>query len=354
MAEPNSFTIRQPDDWHVHLRDNAMLATVLPYTARHFRRAVVMPNLVPPVRRAADAVAYRARILAVLPHGLTFEPLMTCYLTDDTDASDLIEGHRAGTFFAAKLYPAHATTNSQFGVTNLERLDKVFEAMQFAGMPLLVHGEVTDSDVDVFDREAVFIERVLAPLRTRYPALRITLEHVTSAEGVAFIEQAGDMTAGTVTPHHLVFNRNAIFQGGLRPHYYCLPVAKREKHRQALRTVVTSGHPRFFLGTDSAPHLRAVKEAACGCAGLFCAPAALAAYAHVFAEHKALAKLEAFASENGARFYGLPLNEERITLVVAETPVPDDIAVPNLGTLHPFLGGGRVAWRIEPEHAPTP
>ena len=354
MADPNAFTIRRPDDWHVHLRDGAMLATVLPYTARQFGRAVVMPNLVPPIRTAADASAYRARILAALPKGLAFEPLMTCYLTDDTDLHDLIAGHRAGTFFGAKLYPAHATTNSQFGVTDLARLDRVFEAMQFSGMPLLVHGEVTDGDVDIFDREAVFIERVLAPLRGRFPELRITLEHVTSAEGVAFVEEAGETTAGTVTPHHLVFNRNAIFQGGLRPHYYCLPVAKREKHRQALRAVVTSGHPRFFLGTDSAPHLRAVKEAACGCAGLFCAPAALAAYAHVFAEHKALARLEAFASENGPRFYGLPLNEDRITLTVAETTVPEDIPVPDLGTLHPFLGGGRVAWRIEPTPQPTP
>ena len=312
-----------------------------------------MPNLVPPVRRAAEAAAYRSRILAALPHGLDFHPLMTCYLTDETDPDDLVEGHRSGTLFAAKLYPAHATTNSQLGVTDFERLNRVLEAMERAGMPLLVHGEVTDPGVDIFDREAVFIDRVLAPIRRRFAGLRITLEHVTTAEGVAFVQEAGDTTGATVTPHHLTFNRNAMFQGGFRPHFYCLPVAKRETHRLALRAAVTSGHPRFFLGTDSAPHLRSAKESACGCAGLFCAPTALAAYAQVFAEEGALDRFEAFASENGARFYGLPLNADRITLIAADTEVAEDVPVPGLGTLHPFLGGTRVPWRVDGRCVPA-
>ncbi|KAA5601925.1 dihydroorotase [Blastochloris sulfoviridis] len=353
MANPTTITIRRPDDWHLHLRDGVMLAAVLPFTASQFSRAVIMPNLVPPVRRAAEACAYRSRILAALPHGLNFHPLMTCYLTDETDPDDLIEGQRTGAFFAAKLYPANATTNSQFGVTDLERLNRVLEAMEFAGMPLLVHGEVSDPAVDIFDREAVFIERVLEPIRRRFSALRITLEHVTTADGVAFVTEAGERTGGTVTPHHLTFSRNALFQGGLRPHFYCLPVAKRERHRQALRAAVTSGHPRFFLGTDSAPHLRSAKESACGCAGLFCAPTALAAYVQVFAEEGALDKFEAFAAENGARFYGLPLNGDRIALTAEETDVPEDVPVQGLGTLHPFLGGTRMAWRVDGRPVPA-
>lgn len=353
MAPFPTLTLRRPDDWHVHLRDGAMLATVLPHTACQFGRAVIMPNLVPPVRRAAEASAYRSRILAALPHGLDFHPLMTCYLTDETDPDDLVEGHRGGAFFAAKLYPAHATTNSQFGVTDLERLNRVLEAMERAGMPLLVHGEITDPGTDVFDREAAFIERVLAPIRRRFAGLRVTLEHVTTAEGVAFVKEAGEMTGATVTPHHLAFNRNAMFQGGFRPHFYCLPVAKRESHRLALRAAVASGHPRFFLGTDSAPHLRSAKESACGCAGLFCAPTALAAYARVFAEEGALDKFEAFASENGARFYNLPLNTDRITLAAEDTEVPEDLPVPGLGSLHPFLGGTRVPWRVDGRCVPA-
>ncbi|NJL50790.1 MAG: dihydroorotase [Blastochloris sp.] len=338
MVSFPTFTLRRPDDWHVHLRDGAMLATVLPATACQFGRAVIMPNLVPPVRRAADAAAYRTRILAALPRGLDFHPLMTCYLTDETDPDDLVEGHRSGTIFAAKLYPANATTNSQFGVTDFERLNRVLEAMEIAGVPLLVHGEVIDPNVDVFDREAVFIERVLAPIRRRFAGLRITLEHVTTADGVAFVKEAGDITGATVTPHHLTFNRNAMFQGGFRPHFYCLPVAKRETHRLAMRAAVTSGNPRFFLGTDSAPHLRSAKESACGCAGLYCAPTALAAYARVFAEEDALDRFEAFASENGARFYGLPLNSDRITLTATDTEVPEDIAVPGPRPAAPLPG----------------
>lgn len=312
---PPSVTIRRPDDWHVHLRDGAMLEAVAGDTARDFARAIVMPNLTPPVTTAAAAAAYRERVRAAVGPDAAFEPLMTCYLTDTTDADDLVAGARDGVFTAAKLYPAGATTNSEAGVTDVRRIDRVLEAMAAAGVPLLVHGEVVDADVDVFDREAVFIERVLDPLRRRHPGLRVVFEHVTTREAVDYV-RAGDAAAigATITPHHLVINRNALFAGGLRPHMYCLPVAKREKHRCALRAAACSGDPHFFLGTDSAPHPVSAKESDCGCAGIYNAPTALATYAGVFEEEGALDRLEAFASLNGPAFYGLAPNETRVHL----------------------------------------
>jgi len=348
MSRTSKITIRRPDDWHLHLRDGPMLAAVLPFTAARFARAIVMPNLSPPVRTAADAGAYRDRIMAALPSGHSagarFTPLMTCYLTDDTDADDLIRGFEAGVFAAAKLYPAGATTNSADGVTDIGRIDGVLVRMAGAGMPLLVHGEVTDPDVDVFDREAVFIERVLAPLVARIAGLRVVLEHVTTADAVDFVRAQGPEVAATVTAHHLVINRTDMFRGGLRPHLYCLPVAKRERHRRALREAATSGDAKFFLGSDSAPHPVAAKEAACGCAGVFSAPAALEVYAQVFDEEGALAKLEAFASLNGPAFYGLDANDARVTLVRSPMEVPADVAVAGGGAVKPFLAGETVAW----------
>ena len=333
--------IRAPDDWHLHLRDGAMLEAVLPASARQFARAIVMPNLDPPVTDTARAAAYRDRILAALPDGLAFQPLMTCYLTDHTDPDDLARGHEAGVFTAAKLYPAGATTNSAHGVTDVANLRPVLARMERIGMPLLVHGEVTDPDVDIFDREAVFLDRVLAPLRRDFPALKVVLEHVTTAEGVAFVEESGPGIAATITPHHLLINRNALFAGGLRPHAYCLPVAKREHHRLALRCAATSGSPRFFLGTDSAPHTISRKESACGCAGVWNAPFALEAYATVFEAEGALDRLEAFASEHGPRFYGLPLNEGTVTLRRSDFIVPERI-----GEVALFGAGESFGWRI--------
>lgn len=345
MAE--TITIRRPDDWHVHLRDDAMLAAVLPYTAEQFARAIIMPNLVPPVTTTALAESYRARIMAALPAGSDFTPLMTLYMTDDTDPADVVEGHRRGLVTAVKLYPQHATTNSHFGVTDLARVERVLAAMEKAGVPLLMHGEVTDGSVDIFDREAVFLERIFDPLVRRFPGLKVTLEHVTTEEGVTYVEGARAGIGATITPHHLIFNRNAIFAGGIRPHYYCLPVAKREKHRLALRRAATSGNARFFLGTDTAPHTRAAKEAACGCAGLFVAPVALACYAQVFKEEGALDKLEAFASLNGPRHYGLPVNEGTITLVQRPRFVAEDVPLPTGDAVHVFRGGEEVSWTIE-------
>ena len=340
-----TLTLIRPDDWHVHLRDGTMLAAVLPFTARPFARAIIMPNLTPPVTNAAAADAYRARILAALPAGLDFTPLMTCYLTDTTDAQALDEGFRRGSFAAAKLYPAHATTNSAQGVTDLRRLDGVFERMAASGMPLLIHGEVTDPEIDIFDREAVFVERVLIPLRRWMPGLRIVLEHITTAEAAAYVAESEPGIGATVTPHHLVINRNALFAGGFRPHAYCLPVAKRERHRQALRRAVASGSERFFLGTDTAPHRIAAKESACGCAGIFCAPAALETYATVFDELGALDRLEAFASLNGPAFYRLPPNRATVTLERAALRVPDVVAEAE-GGVRPFLAGERLGWRV--------
>ncbi len=333
-----SITIRRPDDWHVHLRDGDMLKAVAPYTARQFARAIVMPNLVPPVTSVEAAAAYRQRIIEAA--GPDFTPLMTCYLTDDADPDALARGHGEGVWVAAKLYPANATTNSALGVSDVRRLNPALERMQRIGMVLCVHGEVTDPSVDVFDREAVFIERVLMPLMGDFPELKIVLEHITTANAADFVRDGPDTLAATITPHHLMINRNAMFDGGLRPHAYCLPVAKRERHRLAAREAATSGSAKFFLGTDSAPHARGAKESACGCAGIFNAPHALEAYAQVFDEDGALDRLEAFASENGPRFYGLPVNEGTVTLERATSDVPALVE-----GLVPFRAGQIVPWR---------
>jgi dihydroorotase len=343
----DTISLRRPDDWHVHLRDGALLEAVLPFTARAFARAIIMPNLVPPVTTMAAAEAYRRRILAALPPGLAFTPLMTAYLTDDSDPDEIERGRRAGLFTAVKLYPAHATTNSAAGVTDIAKTYRVLERMAALGMPLLVHGEVTDPAIDVFDREAVFIDRVLAPLMRRLPELKIVLEHITTSEAVAFVESAGAHLAATITPHHLIINRNALFAGGLRPHMYCLPVAKREPHRLALRRAATSGSAKFFLGTDTAPHRIADKESDCGCAGIFAAPAALELYAGVFAEEEALDRFEAFASLNGPRFYGLPANDQRITLARRPWRAPQTVPTA-AGPLRPFLAGEEIAWQLQP------
>jgi dihydroorotase len=345
VSEPSRLVIRRPDDWHVHLRDGDILAAVAGYTARVFARAIVMPNLVPPVTDVAAAEAYRNRILAAVPEHRGFTPLMTCYLTDHADPAAIALGFEAGVFAACKLYPAHATTNAAFGVTDVRTLHPALEAMQRIGMPLLVHGEVTDPEVDVFDREAVFIERVLAPLLGDFPALKVVFEHITTAEAVAFVEGSGPNLAATVTPQHLVINRNAMFEGGLRPHFYCLPVAKRERHRREVRRAAVSGSAKFFLGTDSAPHAVERKEAACGCAGIFNAPFALETYAQVFEEEGALDRLEAFASENGAKFYGLPLNEDRV--VLERTPIEVPESLPAAGSrIVPFMAGKTLRWRL--------
>jgi dihydroorotase len=340
---PQSLTLRRPDDWHVHLRDGDMLKAVAPYTARQFARAIVMPNLVPPVTNVAAAEAYRERVRTAAGPGFT--PLMTCYLTDDLDPDEVRRGHEAGAWVAAKLYPAHATTNSAFGVTDVRNIRLVLEAMERIGMPLLVHGEVADPAVDIFDREKAFIDRVFAPLLRDFPGLKTVFEHITTADAVDFVLSQGPNLAATVTPHHLHINRNALFAGGLRPHSYCLPVAKREKHRLAVRRAATSGSPKFFLGTDSAPHAIEAKEAACGCAGIFNAPYALESYAAAFEEDGALDKLEAFASEHGPRFYGLPLNEEKVTLEKSEAKVPERLAA---GATHlvPFHAGETLRWRF--------
>ena len=338
-------SLHRPDDWHLHLRDGDMLRAVLPFSATVFGRAIVMPNLVPPVTRAADAEAYRQRIRDALPAGVTFTPLMTCYLTDNTDPDDLAEGHAAGVFTAAKLYPAGATTNSDSGVTDVSAIRDVLSCMERVGMPLLVHGEVTDLDVDVFDREAEFIERILKPLLDAHPDLRVVLEHATTSEGVEFVRSAWPRVGATITPHHLVINRNALFAGGLRPHMYCLPVAKREHHRLALREAAVSGHPAFFLGTDSAPHPIGDKESDCGCAGIFNAPSALEVYAQVFDEEGALGRLEGFTSLNGPAFYGLPDNEDVIVLERGARQPDPPVRVEG-GEVKPFDGGEPPGWRI--------
>ena len=324
----DALTIPRPDDWHLHLRDGEMLKAVLPYTAAHFGRAIVMPNLKPPVRTGAQAAAYRDRILQLLPAGADFTPLMTLYLTEQTDPDDVVAAHRSGIIAGVKLYPAGATTNSDAGVRNIHAVMPVLEAMAAAGVPLLVHGEVTDPEVDLFDREAVFIERVLTPMRTAIPNLRVIFEHLTTAEGVAHVRSCEDGTlAATVTPHHLMINRNAIFKGGIRPHYYCLPIAKRERHRQALVDVVTSGDPRFFLGTDSAPHLDPNKESSCGCAGIFNAPNALSCTAEVFEKADALEHFAGFVSRNGPAFYGLPVSDATLTLVRQDAVHPAPVVI---------------------------
>jgi dihydroorotase len=337
--------LRRPDDWHVHLRDGAMLKAVAPATARCFARAIVMPNLNPPVTTVAAARAYRERILAALPEGSGFTPLMTAYLTDDSDPLELERGQHEGVFSACKLYPAHATTNSAAGVSDIRRLERVFETLERIGLPLLIHGEVTDPEVDVFDREAVFIERHLEPLLRRHPGLKVVLEHITTAEAADFVASAGPNLAATITPHHLQINRNALFQGGLRPDFYCLPVAKRERHRQALVKAATSGNPKYFLGTDSAPHPRSAKESACGCAGIYNAAYALESYAMVFEAEGALERLEAFASEHGPRFYGLPLNDTSITLERRDQLVPQRLGEGDQA-LVPFHAGELLEWRV--------
>jgi dihydroorotase len=344
-AAGTGLVIRRPDDWHVHLRDGAMLGSVVNHTARQFARAIVMPNLAPPVTTVAAAEAYRARILAAVEPGTVFTPLMTCYLTDDIDAAEVGRGFADGVFTACKLYPANATTNSSHGVTDFRRIYPVLETMQQIGMPLLVHGEVTDSHVDIFDREAVFIDRILTRIIADFPALKVVFEHITTADAVAFVEATAANVAATITPHHLDFNRNAMFQGGIRPHFYCLPVAKREVHRLALRRAATSGSARFFLGTDSAPHAVGAKESACGCAGIFNAPFAIESYARTFEEEGALHHLEAFASENGPRFYGLPLNEERIRLERVAHQVPDTMAAADTRVV-PFHAGQTLDWKF--------
>ncbi|MFO0074946.1 MAG: dihydroorotase [Cyanobacteriota bacterium] len=351
-ALPRRLTIRQPDDWHVHLRDGAMLQAVAPATARQCGRAIVMPNLSPPITTVEAARAYRQRILAALPDGSRFTPLLTAYLTDAIDPAEIERGHREGVFTAAKLYPAHATTNSAAGVSDLALITPVLETMERIGMPLLIHGEVTDPQIDIFDREAVFIERHLAPLLERQPGLPVVFEHITTAEAVAFVAAAGPRLAATITPHHLHINRNSLFAGGLRPDFYCLPVAKRERHRLALRAAAVSGNPKYFLGTDSAPHARHAKEAACGCAGIFNATHALESYAEVFEQEGALDRLEAFASEFGPRFYGLPANSGSVTLVRESHTVPPRLHLNDAaGTaieLVPFHAGEQLQWRLLP------
>lgn len=316
-----SLTLRRPDDWHLHLRDGAMLEGVIGDTSRHFARAIIMPNLVPPVVTTTDAAYYRDRILAAIPKGDRFHPLMTLYLTEHTDADDVEAGKESGLITAVKLYPAGATTNSHGGVRDMDKAMPVLERMAKIGLPLCVHGEVTTPEVDIFDREAVFIETVLEPLRKRLPELKVTMEHVTTKDGVDYILGADRNLAGTITTHHLIINRNAILVGGIKPHYYCLPVAKREEHRLALRAAATSGDARFFLGTDSAPHIDPLKECACGCAGVYTSINTMSCLAHVFEQEGALEKLEAFTSLNGPAWYGLPFNEETITLVRREEPV---------------------------------
>lgn len=330
----SSLTIRRPDDWHLHLRDGAMLEGVIGDTSRHFARAIIMPNLVPPVVTTDDARAYRERILKAVPAGDRFEPLMTLYLTEHTNPDDVEEGKRSGLITAVKLYPAGATTNSHGGVRDMEKAMPVLERMAKVGLPLCVHGEVTTPEVDIFDREKVFIDTVLDPLRKRLPELKVTMEHVTTEDGIQYIRSAERNLAGSITTHHLIINRNDILVGGIQPHYYCLPVAKRENHRQALRKAAVSGDPRFFLGTDSAPHVDASKECGCGCAGIYTSINTMSCLAHVFEQENALDKLEAFTSLNGPAWYGLPANQETITLVKREEPVEFPVKI--------FTGAGPV------------
>jgi dihydroorotase len=356
-SEPTTLTLTQPDDWHVHVRDGAMLRLVVPHTAVQFGRAVIMPNLRLPIVTCAQAMAYRARILAAVPQGVAFEPLMTLYLTDHLQPAEVLRAHAAGVV-ALKLYPAGATTNSDAGVTDLRRIYPVLDVMQRSGLLLLVHGEVTQPEVDVFDREAVFIERHLIPLRRDFPALKIVLEHITTREAVQYVQSAGALTAATVTAHHLLYSRNALFSGGLRPHHYCLPVLKRETHRLALLQALAAGSPRFFLGTDSAPHLAHLKEHASACAGCYTAHAAMALYAEAFDSVGALAQLEAFASFNGPDFYGLARNTKRITLKRTAWTAPAHFALGDVSgqtladavgdkaVLKPLRAGERLAWQL--------
>lgn len=339
-------TLTRPDDWHLHVRDGEALAAVLPHTARQFGRAIIMPNLKPPVTTVEQAAAYRDRILAALPAGMTFEPLMTLYLTDNTPASEIAKAAAAGFVKAVKLYPAGATTNSDAGLTAIEKAYDTLAAMADAGLPLLVHGEVTDPQIDLFDREKVFIDTVLVPLLQRFPTLKVVMEHITTKDAAEFVAAAPSTVAATITAHHLLYNRNAIFLGGVRPHWYCLPVLKRETHREALVAAATSGSAKFFLGTDSAPHAKGAKEAACGCAGCYTAYAAIELYAEAFEAVGALDKLEAFASFNGPDWYGLPRNSDRITLVKEDWVVP--ASYPYLATddIVPLRAGETLSWKL--------
>ncbi|HRX59961.1 MAG TPA: dihydroorotase [Candidatus Competibacter sp.] len=341
----DTLTLTHPDDWHLHLRDGDAMRAVLPHSARQFARAIIMPNLRPPVTTTEQALAYRARILDAIPAGSTFQPLMTLYLTDNTSPTEIVRAKDSNQVVACKLYPAGATTNSDSGVTDVRNIYSVLEMMQAHGLPLLVHGEVTDPEVDVFDREAVFIERVLMPTIRDFPALKVVLEHITTQDAVEYVRAAPATIAATITAHHLLYNRNAIFQGGIQPHYYCLPILKREHHRQALIRAATSGDPKYFLGTDSAPHPRQGKETACGCAGCYTAHAALELYTEAFESAGALDKLEAFASFHGPDFYGLPRNTKILTLLRQPTSVPDRFPF-GTDTLIPLRAGETVRWRL--------
>ncbi|BET13340.1 dihydroorotase [Pandoraea sputorum] len=339
-------TITRPDDWHLHVRDGDVLKSVLPDSARQFGRAIIMPNLKPPVTTTEHAAAYRERILAARPAGNTFEPLMTLYLTDNTPAEEIRRAKASGFVHGVKLYPAGATTNSDAGVTDLAKCRGALEAMQDVGMPLLVHGEVTSSDIDIFDREKVFIDKVMSPLRRDFPGLKVVFEHITTQDAAEYVASADGPIAATITPHHLLYNRNAIFTGGIRPHYYCLPVLKRETHREALVKAATSGSPRFFLGTDSAPHARGVKEAACGCAGCYTALHAVELYAEAFDKAGALDKLEAFASFYGPDFYELPRNADKVTLVREDWTLPAELPMGDQ-TVVPLRGGEVIGWKFK-------
>jgi dihydroorotase len=341
----NSITLTRPDDWHLHLRDGAALASVLPHSTRQFARAIVMPNLKPPVTTTSQARSYRERILAALPADVQFEPLMTLYLTDNTPPDEIRRAKESGFIHAVKLYPAGATTNSDAGVTALEKCYKTLEVMQEVGMPFLVHGEVTDSDIDIFDREAIFIDRVMEPLRRDMPALKIVFEHITTKEAAQYVAQSDGPVAATITAHHLLYNRNEIFRGGIRPHYYCLPVLKREEHRLALVNAIASGNTKFFLGTDSAPHPKGLKEHACGCAGCYTALHAMELYAQAFEMANALDKLEAFASFNGPDFYNLPRNSGTITLKKEDWKVPEELAFGE-ATIVPLNAGETISWKM--------
>ncbi|KKM55816.1 dihydroorotase [Yersinia pestis] len=345
-AQPQTLKIRRPDDWHIHLRDDEMLSTVLPYTSEVFARAIVMPNLAQPITTVASAIAYRECILAAVPAGHKFTPLMTCYLTNSLDAKELTTGFEQGVFTAAKLYPANATTNSTHGVSDIPAIYPLFEQMQKIGMPLLIHGEVTDAAVDIFDREARFIDQILEPIRQKFPELKIVFEHITTKDAADYVLAGNRFLGATVTPQHLMFNRNHMLVGGIRPHLFCLPILKRSTHQQALRAAVASGSDRFFLGTDSAPHAKHRKESSCGCAGVFNAPAALPAYASVFEELNALQHLEAFCALNGPRFYGLPVNDDVVELVRTPFLQPEEIPLGNESVI-PFLAGQTLNWSVK-------
>ncbi|CNH49289.1 dihydroorotase [Yersinia massiliensis] len=345
-AQPQTLKIRRPDDWHIHLRDDEMLSTVLPYTSEVFARAIVMPNLAPPITTVSSAIAYRDRILAAVPAGHKFTPLMTCYLTDSLDINELTAGYEQGVFTAAKLYPANATTNSNHGVSDIPAIYPLFEQMQKIGMPLLIHGEVTDAAVDIFDREARFIDQVMEPIRRHFPELKIVFEHITTKDAADYVLAGNRFLGATITPQHLMFNRNHMLVGGIRPHLFCLPILKRSTHQEALRQAVASGSDRFFLGTDSAPHAKHRKESSCGCAGVFNAPSALPAYATVFEELNALQHLEAFCSLNGPRFYDLPVNDDFVELVRSPFQQPEEISLGN-ESIVPYLAGQTVNWSVK-------